>query len=304
MKQKETFLSLFIKGAAMGAANVIPGVSGGTIAFITGIYERLLLAIKSFNPKALQFLMKRQWKDFAQYTDLEFLLPLVAGIAISILSLAKFLEYLFNNFPTLLWAFFFGLILASVWFVGKQVNKWNSATIAALAIGTAIAIGVSLLSPAEANDSFFYVFICGIVAICSMILPGLSGSFLLIVMGNYLLVLNAVGNLNIKVLLPLALGCGIGLVVFSNILTYVFKKFPDITIATLTGFILGSLNILWPWKKAVETFTKPDGEIVVLKYAKILPELFSSHTMFALVLMAIGVASIFVLEKWAIQNQA
>ena len=288
----------------MGAANVIPGVSGGTIAFITGIYERLLLAIKSFNPKALSFLMKRQWKDFAQYTDLQFLIPLIAGIAVSILSLAKFLEYLFNNYPTLLWAFFFGLILASVWFVGKQVKHWNEGTIAALAIGTAIAIGVSLLSPSKANDSFIYVFICGIVAICSMILPGLSGSFLLIVMGNYLLVLNAVGNFNLKVLIPLALGCGIGLIVFSNLLVYVFKRFPDITIATLTGFILGSLNILWPWKKAVETFTKPDGEIVVLKYAKILPELFTAHTLFALVLMAIGVASIFVLEKWAIQNKA
>jgi len=288
----------------MGAANVIPGVSGGTIAFITGIYERLLLAIKSFNPKALQFLMKRQWKDFAQYTDLQFLIPLMAGIAISILSLAKFLEYLFNNYPTLLWAFFFGLILASVWFVGKQVKNWNTSTIIALVIGTAIAIGVSLLSPADSNDSFFYVFICGIVAICSMILPGLSGSFLLIVMGNYLLVLNAVGNFNMKILIPLGLGCVIGLVVFSNLLTYVFKKFPDITIATLTGFILGSLNILWPWKKAIDTFTKPDGEVVVLKYAKVLPELLSAHTLFALVLMAIGVASIFVLEKWAIQNQA
>lgn len=304
MKQKETFISLFLKGAAMGAANVIPGVSGGTIAFITGIYERLLLAIKSFNPKALQFLMKRQWKDFAQYTDLQFLIPLMAGIAISILSLAKFLEYLFNNYPTLLWAFFFGLILASVWFVGKQVKNWNTSTIIALVIGTAIAIGVSLLSPADSNDSFFYVFICGIVAICSMILPGLSGSFLLIVMGNYLLVLNAVGNFNMKILIPLGLGCVIGLVVFSNLLTYVFKKFPDITIATLTGFILGSLNILWPWKKAIDTFTKPDGEVVVLKYAKVLPELLSAHTLFALVLMAIGVASIFVLEKWAIQNQA
>jgi len=304
LKQKETFISLFLKGAAMGAANVIPGVSGGTIAFITGIYERLLLAIKSFNPKALQFLMKRQWKDFAQYTDLQFLIPLMAGIAISILSLAKFLEYLFNNYPTLLWAFFFGLILASVWFVGKQVKNWNTSTIIALVIGTAIAIGVSLLSPADSNDSFFYVFICGIVAICSMILPGLSGSFLLIVMGNYLLVLNAVGNFNMKILIPLGLGCVIGLVVFSNLLTYVFKKFPDITIATLTGFILGSLNILWPWKKAIDTFTKPDGEVVVLKYAKVLPELLSAHTLFALVLMAIGVASIFVLEKWAIQNQA
>jgi len=230
----------------MGAANVIPGVSGGTIAFITGIYERLIYALKSLNTKALSFLLKGKLKDFAQYTDLGFLTALTVGVAVSILSLAKLLDYLFLTYPVLLWAFFFGLIIASVYYVGKQVQRWNASTFIALIIGTVMAVGISLLSPASENTSFWYVFICGIVAICSMILPGLSGSFLLIIMGNYLLVLKAIGDFNFKILLPLALGCGVGLVAFSNLLSYVFKRFPDVTIALLTGFILGSLNILWP----------------------------------------------------------
>jgi len=199
----------------------------------------------------------------------------------------------------LLWAFFFGLILASVYSVGKEVQRWNASTIIALTIGTVIAVGISLLSPASENTSFWYVFICGIVAICSMILPGLSGSFLLIIMGNYLLVLKAIGDFNFKILLPLALGCGVGLVAFSNLLSYVFKRFPDVTIALLTGFILGSLNILWPWKEAAETFTKPDGEVTILKYTKVLPDFLSTHTFLALGLMVLGILSIFAIEKWA-----
>lgn len=283
----------------MGAANVIPGVSGGTIAFITGIYERLIYAIKSCNAKAVSFLLKGKFKDFAQYTDLGFLAAITSGVAISILSLAKLLDYLFVNYPVLLWAFFFGLILASVYYVGKQVQQWNTATIAALVIGTAIAVGISMLSPASENTSFLYLVICGIVAICSMILPGLSGSFILIIMGNYLLVLKSIGEFNFKILVPVGIGCVIGLVAFSNLLSYVFKKFPDVTIALLTGFILGSLNILWPWKEAAKTFTKPSGEVTVLKYAKVLPDFLSTHTLLALVLMMLGILSIFLIEKWA-----
>jgi len=299
MPQKESFLSLFIKGAAMGAANVIPGVSGGTIAFITGIYERLIYALKSFNTKAAGFLLKGKLKDFAQYTDLGFLGTLSAGVAVSILSLAKLLEYLFDNYPVLLWAFFFGLILASVYYVGKQVQQWNAATIVALIIGTAIAVGISLLNPAQENTNFWYVFICGIVAICSMILPGLSGSFILIIMGNYLLILKAIGNFNFNILLPLGLGCAVGMVAFSNLLSYIFKRFPDVTIALLTGFILGSLNILWPWKEAAETFTKPNGEVTVLKYAKVLPNELDLHTLLAIGLIVVGIVSIFFIERLA-----
>jgi len=283
----------------MGAANVIPGVSGGTIAFITGIYERLIYAIKSLNLKALSFLMKGKWKDFTTYTDLGFLAALSLGVGVSILSLAKLLDYLFLNYPVLLWAFFFGLILASVYYVGKQVQRWNGATIVAFIIGTAIAVGISLLSPAGENSSFWYVTICGVVAVCSMILPGLSGSFILIIMGNYELVLNAISEFKFDILLPLALGCGLGLVAFSNLLSYIFKKIPDITIALLTGFILGSLNILWPWKEATETFTKADGEVIILKSTKVLPVLLSMHTFLALALMVLGMLSIFAIEKWA-----
>jgi len=299
MPRKESFLSLFIKGAAMGAANVIPGVSGGTIAFITGIYERLIYALKSFNTKAVSFLLKGNIKDFAQYTDLGFLGALTAGVVVSILSFAKLLQYLFDNYPVLLWAFFFGLILASVYYVGKQVQKWNVATISALVIGTLVAVGVSLLNPAQENNSFWYVFVCGIVAICSMILPGLSGSFILIIMGNYWLVLKSISSFNFSVLLPLGLGCVAGMVAFSNLLSYVFKRFPEITIALLTGFILGSLNILWPWKEEAETFIKPSGELAVLKYAKVLPNNFDAHTLLAITLVVLGIASIFLIERLA-----
>lgn len=299
MPQKENFLSLFIKGAAMGAANVIPGVSGGTIAFITGIYERLIYALKSFNAKAAGFLLKGKFKDFVQYTDLGFLTALGTGVAVSILSLAKLLEYLLMNYEVLVLAFFFGLILASVYYVGKQIQKWNASTIVSLIIGTAIAIGISLLNPAKENDSFWYVLICGIVAICSMILPGLSGSFILIIMGNYLLVLRSISSFDFGILIPLGLGVVVGMVAFSNLLSYIFEKIPDITIALLTGFILGSLNILWPWKEVIETFTKPNGEITVLKDVKILPNTFDMHTIFALGLIVLGIASIFLIERLA-----
>jgi len=299
MPRKENLLSVFLKGAAMGTANVIPGVSGGTIAFITGIYERLIYALKSFNTTAIGFLLKGKFKNFVQYTDLGFLSTLGAGVAVSILSLAKLFDYLFATYPVLLWAFFFGLILASVYYVGKQVTKWSATAIVALIIGTIIAVGISLLNPAQENSSFWYVFLCGIVAICSMILPGLSGSFILIIMGNYRLILRAIGKFNFSVLLPLGLGCVVGVVAFSNLLSYVFKRFPDVTIALLTGFILGSLNILWPWKEAAETFIKPNGEETILKYAKVLPNSLDAHNIMAIALVFLGIASIFIIERLA-----
>ena len=211
------FAGLFLKGLAMGAANVIPGVSGGTIALITGIYERLIDAIKSFDHKVLALLMKRQFREAWQAVDGTFLSAVLLGVGVSIVSLAKLLEYLLLNHELLTMAFFFGLILVSVYFVGKTVRKWSALPLIMLVVGTAIAVAIALLAPATENASFFYVFLCGIVAICSMILPGLSGSFVLIIMGNYALILGAIGRADLAVLLPLMLGCGFGLVAFSHI---------------------------------------------------------------------------------------
>lgn len=312
MRKINQYFGLFLKGAAMGAANVIPGVSGGTIAFITGIYEELIHAIKSFDLKAIKLLLSGRINDFASHVNLRFLAPLVLGIGLSVLSLAKILEYLFVNYPVLTWSFFFGLILASVYFVGRNVTKWNLGVVAAFLIGTGIALLITFMNPGTENDSFYYMIICGVVAICSMILPGLSGSFVLIIMGNYLLVLGAVGDLNIPLLIPFAIGCVVGLVAFSHLLSWVFKKFKDLTIGLLTGFIFGSLSILWPWK--TETYLLDelgqvvlrDGKPKVSGYNWEWPEMlggsftdsFGGETLIAIALILGGIATIWIMEKY------
>lgn len=293
-------VSVFLKGLAMGAANVIPGVSGGTIALITGIYERLINAIKSIDLTALKLLLSRQWAAFWTTIDGTFLTALFLGIGVSIVSLAKLLEYLLDNYETLTMAFFFGLILISVFLVARTVRNWSISSYIALAIGTAIAIGIALLAPASENNSFLYVFACGIVAMCSMILPGLSGSFVLIIMGNYALILGAIGNFDLSILVPLALGCGFGLIAFSHILAWIFKHFHDQTIALMSGFILGSLAIIWPWKNTLVNTIQREGKPakeVVTGYEWFMPSLADSKTWLAVGLIVIGAISLWLMEK-------
>jgi len=294
------FLQQFFKGIAMGAANVIPGVSGGTIALITGIFERLINAIKSFNFTALKLLFKGKLKAFAKHTDLGFLFALGSGVVISIISLARVLDYLFTNYPVHVWAFFFGLILASVYFVGKTINKWNFAVILFFIIGTGIAIGITLLRPASENDSFIYLILSGVAAVCSMILPGLSGSFILILMGNYKLVaIDAINNANLAVLLPVAIGGIGGLIFFSHLLSWVYKKYRNQTIAILTGFILGSLGIIWPWKT---TITEKFGDKVkITGYNWEFPEI-NSEFFIALGFILAGIIIISLIEILANSN--
>lgn len=291
----------------MGAANVIPGVSGGTIALITGIYERLIDAIKSFDHKVLALLLKRQFKLAWQAVDGTFLSAVLLGVAISIVSLAKLLEYLLQHHELLTMAFFFGLILLSVYFVGKTVRQWGGLSIVMLVLGTIVAVAIAMLAPATENASFFYVFLCGIVAICSMILPGLSGSFVLIIMGNYALILGAIGRADMSVLLPLLLGCGFGLVAFSHILSWVFKHFHDATLALMTGFILGSLAIIWPWKNTlIETIQregKPAKE-VVSGYEWFFPSLMDANNWLAILLAVAGGISIYLMEKFARSDES
>ncbi len=288
------FISNIFKGMAMGAANVIPGVSGGTIALITGIFERLIDAIKSFDLKAINLLLKGKFKEFAQHIDLWFLVSVFLGVGVAIVSLARLFKFLFENYPVYIWAFFFGLVLASVYFVGKSVQKWNLSSIISFIIGSAIAIAISVLTPASENSSMIYLFICGIVAICSMIIPGLSGSFVLILMGNYQLVMiNAVSEFNMKVLLPVAAGAGLGLIGFSHFLSWLLKKYHNQTIAMLTGFVLGSLGILWPWK---ETITQTFGEKVkTIGYDWFIPKA-DSEFFIAVVFIILGIASIWLTE--------
>ena len=286
----------------MGAANVIPGVSGGTIALITGIYERLINAIKSFDVNALKLLLNRQWRAFWTATDSTFLLALFAGIGFSIISLARLLEYLLEKHETLTMAFFFGLILVSIFFVGKTVKHWGVTAWLMLIIGIVVATGIAFLAPASENSTFFYVFLCGIVAMCSMILPGLSGSFVLIIMGNYALILAAIGNADVGILLPLALGCIFGMVAFSHLLSWIFKNYHDQTIAMMTGFIAGSLLIIWPWKTTLTDSIAREGKPakeVITGYDWFIPSVGDSGTLLALLLALGGALALYVMEKLA-----
>ncbi|MDA7916454.1 DUF368 domain-containing protein [Verrucomicrobia bacterium] len=298
-------LVLVLKGATMGAANVIPGVSGGTVAFITGIYERLINAIKSFDHHAVGMLVKFQFKEFVKHVDLQFLVPLGAGVVVSILSLARLLEYLLGNHEVLVFAFFFGLILASVYFVGMLVKSWCPRSVISLLVGAVIAIAIGFVPPAEESTNMFYLFVCGIAAISSMIIPGISGSFVLLIMGNYLLVLSSISGAakdpvaSLKVLIPFGVGCAVGIVVLSHFLSWLFKRFHDAAIALMTGFVAGSLLIIWPWKEPAETVAKPSGEIKILSYDRFLPNFGDSHTMIAIALVIVGAGLVWGLEKSA-----
>ncbi|MFO8011192.1 MAG: DUF368 domain-containing protein [Dehalococcoidia bacterium] len=296
---KEYFL-LILKGMGVGAANVIPGVSGGTVALITGIFERLINSIKSFDFTAARLLLSGRFRDFATHTNLLFLTTVFIGVAIAIVALARILEPLFDDHPIYIWSFFFGLILASVYFVGKTVNRWSLRVIISFVAGAACALAVSLISNmAGGNDAVWYVFICGIVAICSMILPGLSGSYVLLLMGNYeLVVIDAVNEFDLGVLIPLIAGAIVGLVSFSRLLSWVFRTFRNMTIALLTGFIFGSLAMLWPWKEEVTRVLK-DGTETVVRYDRYFPDSFTGEVVAAIGLMIAGIVVIWGFEKLA-----
>ncbi|MEZ5197899.1 MAG: DUF368 domain-containing protein [Bacteroidales bacterium] len=300
------YLFIVLKGVAMGVANVIPGVSGGTMALITGIFERLIDALKSLNFKASKLLFSFKFNEFAAQVDLYFLISVFAGIFIAIVSIAKLFDYLFIHYPVYIWAYFFGLVLASVYFVGKTVKQWSTSVVLTFIIGTDLAVFISILNPATENSSPFYLFLCGIVAICSMILPGLSGSFVLILMGNYQLVMiQAVNNMDFGILIPVGVGAVFGLIAFSHLLSWVFKKYRDQTISLLTGFILGSLSVLWPWQKliylkdAAGELVMKKGEPIIIKYEKILPDAFGTEVILAIVFVLVGIASIWLIEKFA-----
>lgn len=290
----------------MGAANVIPGVSGGTVALITGVFERIINAIKSFDAVAISLLFKGRIKELLERVDFFFLLSLGIGMIISIVSLARIFKFLFASYPVFIWSFFFGLILASVYYVGKTIEKWRISVYITFAVGVAIAILISFTNPAVQNESFFYLVICGVVAVCSMILPGISGSFVLILMGNYeLIMIDAVNNFSLNILIPVIIGGVVGIISLSHLLSWVFKKFKDQTIALLTGFILGSLSILWPWKNEVYrvdslgNFILKDGVKVVQGYDIFFPQQFTSEIAIAILLAVVGVFVIVLMEKFA-----
>lgn len=253
------YVGVAFKGACMGAADVIPGVSGGTIAFLMGIYQELLDSIKSVNGEAFKLLFKGKIAEFWKHINGNFLASLFVGILVSVFSLARLMKYLLEFHPIPLWSFFFGLILASAIYILKGLDKWSIQNIIALLIGVGIAAFICVASPAQTPDALWFIFLSGAIAICAMILPGISGSFILLLLGKYAFVMTAVTELNIPVLAVFALGCGIGIISFSHFLSWLLKKFYMLTIALLSGFMLGSLLKVWPWKVpgAAEGFDYP-----------------------------------------------
>ena len=293
----------FLKGFAMGVANVIPGVSGGTIALLTGIFERLINALKSFDVDAVRLLLKFKFREFAQHVDFGFLLSVFLGVGVSIISVAKLLEFLFQSYPVYVWSFFFGLILVSVWFVGKSIGKIDVPAVISFVVGTAVAFGLSVMNPATENTAFWYLIICGAVAICSMILPGLSGSFVLILMGNYqLIMIYAISHFDMGIIVPVAIGVVVGLLAFSHFLSWLLSRYARQTMAVLTGFIFGSLGTIWPWKNPVYLMQDgvevlKNGKPIIQSYQMYFPQEFSAEVAIAILLMIAGMAALWALEK-------
>ncbi len=297
------WLMIFLKGMAMGAADVVPGVSGGTIAFITGIYERLINAIRAVNLEWLGLLFRGQWQQCWQRIDGGFLLILLAGIGTSILSLAGLITWLLHNQPILIWAFFFGLIAASSIYIMRQVRGWNGITGVLLLLGVVVAVYIGMARPAEVEVTMGYLFLCGALAICAMILPGISGSFILVLLGAYSVVLGAVHDFQISLLLVFIAGCALGLLVFSHLLGWLLEHYHDPMLAALTGFLAGSLYLVWPWKEVLRYYTSSSGEQKPLEQVNVLPMEFARVTgqepqfLFSVLLAAFGVALVLGLER-------
>ena len=288
------FFLLILKGVAMGAANVIPGVSGGTVAFITGIYERLIGEIKAFDLSALSLLLKGKWRLFFDIIDIKFLSALSLGIVFSVFTLAKVIQWLFGLYKLETFGFFFGLIVASVIVVAKQIQKTNFAVVFTFVLGVSIAVSMAFISPATPNPNILFLFFCGVIAACSMILPGLSGSYVLLLLGNYFLILEAISSLNFFILLPLGLGVVVGLIGFSKFLAHLFAHWKNLTIASLSGFVTGSLLVIWPWKKErIQYFNEKEK---VVGYFWDLPNI-DKHFFMVLLFMMVGFFVVYLIEK-------
>lgn len=318
-RSTKDFVFLYLKGMAMGAADVVPGVSGGTIAFITGIYEELLNTIKGFNLSVFSTLKNEGIAATWKQTNATFLVVLFAGIFTSIISLAKGITYLLDAYPVLLWAFFFGLIVASSLIISKYIQKWDVKAVGMLVAGAGLAFYITIAAPSQMPEGLLYIFLAGCIAICAMILPGISGSFILLLLGAYTTVLRSISGLvdglkaadvelitefgiNIGIFM---LGCIVGIIAFSNFLSWMFKKAYSLTMALLTGFMIGSLNKVWPWKETTEFRINSHGEEVPFLQTNISPSSFESlygepsQLWLAIGLAVFGFLVVFIMEKAA-----
>lgn len=289
----------------MGTADVIPGVSGGTIAFITGIYEELINSLKSIDKKALQSLLKFRIADFWKQINGSFLISVLAGIFTSIVSLARLMTFLLSSYPIQIWSFFFGLILISSPLILRDIKKWNIGTAIAFLTGVVVAYMITVLSPTETPTNLAFIFLCGALAICAMILPGISGAFILLLIGKYEYMITALVELNIPIVVVFVAGCFFGLLGFSHFLSWILKHFRFPTLALLAGFMIGSLNKVWPWKEITAFRVDHSGNQVPAFDRSILPFDYLEKTgndpmiFYAILFAALGIFLVVAIEKTA-----
>ena len=312
----------------MGAANKVPGVSGGVVAFVAGFYEEFIYSLQKVNKTAFKLLYNKRFKSFYNYINGRFLSLLFFGMIVSYFSVSKILDYFLVHYELYVWSLFFGMIIGSIYYINKDFNQWNYKTVLSLSIGIILGLSVSFLDPAKENDNLLFVFFCGIISVSGMTLPGFSGSFILIILGNYVLLLvdsvNAlsdtfyeliVGDFSVfhnserirmlKVLVVFTVGSVVGLVTFSHILSYILKHYKSVTIASIIGFIVGSLGVVWPWKKTIYGLTQDGGFVVdstgrkvISNYKRFIPEL-NSETYMAIMYIVVGIAIVLALDWYA-----
>lgn len=299
------YLIIMLKGISMGAADVVPGVSGGTMAFITGIYEELINSLKAIGEEGLQAILKFDLKRFWQVIHGNFLVAVFAGILISIITLSRLILYALAYHGELLWAFFFGLIIGAAIMVFKQIKQWNIGVALMGILGVAIAYAITTFSPTQTPDALWFVFLSGAIAICAMILPGISGSFILLLMGKYEFILNSLKELKLAVIITFTAGCLVGLLSFSHFLSWLLRKYHDLAVALLSGFMIGSLNKVWPWKITLETYTDRHGNLKPLIQENVLPGRFLAETgadpllLWALLLAVVGLVLVVAIDSFS-----
>ncbi|WP_347173983.1 DUF368 domain-containing protein [Polaribacter uvawellassae] len=336
MKFERTFLqkaSLFLKGLAMGAANKVPGVSGGTVSFVLSFYEELIYSFQKINLKAFKLLINGRFKSFYQYVNGQFLLLIMGGSMFSYFSISLVLDYLLHHYELYVWSWFFGMIIGSVFYIYKDFGDWNLKNTLSFVIGISVGVGISFMTPAQENDNLWFVFLCGIIGVSGMTLPGLSGSFILILLGNYVLLLvdsvNGLftvvtgilsGNFEVldlpenirylKIISVFTAGSAFGLVSFSHILGYVLKRWHQIVTAIIIGFIAGSLGIVWPWKHKIFAVKNQvflldkKGNKIIQNYERYFPDFSNSETWFAIFYIVIGVALILGIDYYDRRKKA
>lgn len=319
-------ITLFFKGLAMGGANKVPGVSGGMVAFVMGFYEELIYTFQRVNSKAFKLLFNGRFKSFFQYTNTQFLALVMLGSMCSYFSVSLLLDYFLKNYELYVWAWFFGMIIGSIYYISKDFNDWKLKNIIFLIIGVSVGIAISFMTPAKENDNLWFVFFCGIIGVSGMTLPGLSGSFILILLGNYVLLLvdsvNVFGNVitnlisgnfevlkdaikvrYLKIIAVFTAGSAFGLVSISHILGYVLKRWHQIVTAVIIGFITGSLGIVWPWKEKVYKTEKNgnflldvNGNKVLENYQRFIPNINQVETWVAIGFIVLGIALILTID--------